>query len=122
MIIGVGIDVCQVARFEVMLSRRPRIVEHLFTEAESRLPDGRMRSAHSLAARFAAKEAFAKALGAPGGLAWHDAQLLSDANSRPRFEVCGTVAQALAERGITSVHVSLSHDGGLAMAFVICEG
>lgn len=121
MIIGIGVDVCQVARFESMMSRRPRVIEHLFTEAESRLPDGRVRPAHSLAARFAAKEAFAKALGAPGGLAWHDAQLLSDADSRPRFEVRGTVAEALAQRGITSVHVSLSHDGGLAMAFVVCE-
>lgn len=121
MIIGIGVDVCLVARFESMMSRRPRVIDHLFTEAESRLPDGRMRPAHSLAARFAAKEALAKALGAPGGLAWHDAQLLSGADSRPRFEVHGTVAEALAQRGIASVHVSLSHDGGLATAFVVCE-
>ncbi len=67
MIIGVGIDVVDVARFMATLERTPRLREKLFTAEERDLP------ASSLAARFAAKEAIAKALGAPGNMHWHDA-------------------------------------------------
>jgi len=71
MIIGVGIDVVDIARFEQALTRTPRMAVRLFTEGERSLP------AHSLAARFAAKEALAKALGAPRGLLWTDAEIVT---------------------------------------------
>ena len=74
---------------------------------------------HSLAARFAAKEALAKALGAPGGLCWHDAEVVTP--RRPRFEIRGTVPGVPSRRRRT-VHLSLSHDGGFASAFVVLEG
>jgi holo-[acyl-carrier protein] synthase len=115
-ILGVGIDVVDIARFEAILSRRPRLVERLFT------PDERGLSSASLAARFAAKEAVAKALGAPAGLAWQDCEVISAASGRPWLVLRGTVAAAADEQGISSWHLSLSHDAGIASALVVAEG
>ncbi len=122
MIIGVGIDVVPVARFETASVRTTRLIERLFTEAERFTAHGLARTPESLAARFAAKEAVAKAMGSPGGMAWHDAQVLVDDTGRPSLIVEGTVAAKAAELGIRSWHVSLSHDGGIASAVVIAEG
>ena len=116
MIVGIGVDLCDVVRFEESLRRTPELADRLFTEAE------RDRPVASLAARFAAKEALAKALGAPAGLGWHDAEVVTDASGRPRFVVTGTVAEALHRAGGTDVHLSLTHDGGLAAAYVVVEG
>ena len=122
MIIGVGIDVCPVERFAESLTRTPGLRDRLFTVAEQHTPSGTPRTGESLAARFAAKEALAKALGAPGNLHWHDAEVIVGEHGRPHREVRGTVARRAAELGITSWHVSLSHDGGIASAVVIAEG
>ncbi len=75
----------------------------------------------SLAARFAAKEALAKALGAPQGLHWHDAEVVSDGTGRPSFRLAGTVSAAAALVGAARWHLSLSHDGGMAVAMVVGE-
>ena len=77
---------------------------------------------HSLAARFAAKEALAKALGAPRGLLWTDAEVVTDNDGRPSLLVYGTVAAAAGRLGVTGWHLSLSHDAGIASAVVIAEG
>ncbi|MDH6124253.1 holo-[acyl-carrier protein] synthase [Kitasatospora sp. GP82] len=122
MIIGVGIDIAEIGRFEASLARTPGMVERLFTEAELLLPSGQRRGAASLAARFAAKEALAKALGAPRGLCWTDAEVHTEDSGRPVLRVSGTVAARAAELGVTSWHVSLSHDAGVASAVVIAEG
>ncbi len=76
MIIGVGIDVVPVDRFAESLTRTPGLRDRLFTAAEQRTLTGNPRTGESLAARFAAKEALAKALGAPGSLHWHDAEVM----------------------------------------------
>ncbi|HKA69560.1 MAG TPA: holo-ACP synthase [Actinomycetes bacterium] len=115
MIIGVGIDVVDVARFMESLTRSPGLVERVFTETERHVGPA------SLAARFAAKEAVAKALGAPGGLRWHDCEILTADTGQPRLVIQGTVAARAAELGIGSWHVSLSHDAGIASAVVIAE-
>lgn len=115
MIVGIGIDVCDVGRFERSLSRTPAMREKLFTPAERTLP------VESLAARFAAKEALAKALGAPPAMSWQDAEVVRAASGEPAFEVTGTVQAALVARGGSRIHVSLSHDGGLASAMVVVE-
>ena len=120
MIVGVGIDVCSVSRFDAMLERHPGIVVRLFNPAETRVR-GLARSGRSLSARFAAKEALSKALGAPGNLSWRDAEVVSDDNDRPSMKMRGSVARRAAELGITRVHLSLSHDGGIATAIVIAE-
>jgi holo-[acyl-carrier protein] synthase len=121
MIVGVGIDVVPVERFAQALARTPAMGGKLFTAGERTHADGRPRSAESLAGRFAVKEALAKALGAPGGLAWTDAEVNTEATGQPRLHVQGTVATRADELGVTSWHVSLSHDGGLAAAVVIAE-
>lgn len=112
---GVGIDVVDVARFGESLDRTPALRARLFTPGEA------VRPLASLAARFAAKEALAKALGAPAGLAWHDAEIVSEETGRPVFELRGTVAQRAETLGARHVHVSLSHDAGIASAVVVLE-
>ncbi|MCZ3387317.1 MAG: holo-ACP synthase [Actinomycetia bacterium] len=115
MIVGIGIDVVDVGRFAETLERTPALRTRLFTAAEVALPLA------SLAARFAAKEALAKALGAPAGLQWHDCEVAKDTEGRPTFELRGTVkARAVALRAHT-IHLSLSHDAGIASAMVVAE-
>lgn len=121
MIVGVGIDVVAVSRFAQALERTPQLADRAFTPAERLAPSGRERSAESLAARFAAKEALAKALGAPGNLRWHDAEVQVAEHGQPTLVVRGTVAARAAELGVTTWHVSLSHDAGIASAVVIAE-
>lgn len=122
MIVGIGIDVVLVERFAKAVARTPLLADRLFSEAERLTASGNARSAESLAARFAAKEAVAKALGAPAGLHWHDCEIVSDPDGRPWLTVSGTVAAAATERGVARWHLSLSHDGGIASAMVIAEG
>ncbi len=122
MIIGTGIDVVLVERFAAALKRTPLLAERLFTEAERLTVSGNPRSSESLAARFAAKEAVAKALGVPGGLQWHDCEVVADSDGRPWLTTTGTVSAAAAALGVTRWHLSLSHDGGIASATVIAEG
>jgi holo-[acyl-carrier protein] synthase len=121
LIVGVGIDVVPVDRFSSAQDRTLQLVERLFTAAERVSGSGVPRSAESLAARFAAKEALAKALGSPGGMHWHDAEVVTDEFGAPSLQVRGTVAKRAAELGVTDLHVSMSHDGGIASAVVIAE-
>jgi len=120
-IIGVGIDVAEIERFAASLERTPGLARRLFVDGELLLPSGERRGVASLAARFAAKEALAKALGAPRGLLWTDAEIRRESSGRPVLHVRGTIAEVAAPLGITSWHVSLSHDGGIATAVVIAE-
>lgn len=114
-VVGIGIDVADLTRFAESTARTPALAERLLTPAERALPVA------SQAARFAAKEALAKALGAPRGMGWHDAEVVTEETGRPRFEVRGTVAARAAELGVRRIHLSLSHDGGVATAMVIVE-
>ncbi|HET8582719.1 MAG TPA: holo-ACP synthase [Jatrophihabitans sp.] len=120
-IVGVGIDVVPVVRFAETLDRTPSLADRLFTAAEQVTAAGAQRSAESLAARFAAKEALAKSLGAGGGMSWTDAEVLVDDVGRPSLSVTGTVLARANSLGVTRFHVSLSHDGGIAAATVIAE-
>lgn len=121
-IIGVGIDVAEIDRFAASLRRTPGLADRLFLPSELSLPSGERRGIASLAARFAAKEAVAKALGAPIGLRWTDAEVYVEDSGQPRLRVTGTVAVRAAELGVRSWHVSLSHDAGVASAVVVAEG
>lgn len=122
MIIGVGIDVAEIDRFEASLRRTPAMAQRLFLARELLLPSGEQRGYASLAARFAAKEAVAKALGAPSGLRWTDTEVWVEENGRPQLRVYGTVAACARALGVRSWHISLSHDAGVASAMVIAEG
>ena len=90
-VLGVGIDVVDIARFGETLDRTPAMRERLFTATE------RSRPLASLAARFAAKEALAKALGAPTGMGWLDAEIVNDASGDPRLDIRGSVQARAAE-------------------------
>ncbi|MCC3773458.1 holo-ACP synthase [Streptomyces sp. UNOB3_S3] len=121
MIVGVGIDVAEIERFDAALQRTPGMADRLFVERELYLPSGERRGIASLAARFAAKEALAKALGAPPGLLWTDAEVVTAASGQPALVVTGTVAARAEALGVRSWHISLSHDAGVASAVVIAE-
>jgi holo-[acyl-carrier protein] synthase len=121
-IIGVGIDVAEIDRFRASLERTPGLADRLFVTRELLLPSGERRGIASLAVRFAAKEALAKALGAPPGLHWTDAEVYVEDSGQPRLRVTGTVATRAAELGVQFWHVSLSHDAGVASAVVVAEG
>jgi holo-[acyl-carrier protein] synthase len=115
-IVGIGVDVADIGRLEAALARTPGLATRLFAESERNLP------LRSLAGCFAAKEADAKALGAPAGLSWTDAVLSRDDDGRPELDVRGTVAAAAARLGVTRWHVSISHDAGICVAMVVAEG
>lgn len=121
MIVGIGVDVVDVPRFGASLQRTPGMLERLFTDEERTTEDGRPRTETSLAARFAAKEAVAKALGAPRGMAWHHCEVIGDSDGRPWLRITGSVEQAAQAQGIARWHLSLSHDGDVAVAYVVAE-
>ncbi|MGF3055957.1 holo-ACP synthase [Microbacterium sp. YY-01] len=116
MIIGTGIDIVDIARFERAVTRTPRLKERLFAPAE------RGMKLSSLAARYAAKEALIKALGGSDGVYWTDIEVASEASGKPIFALSGSTQQVVDERGISRLHLSMSHDAGLATAFVVAEG
>lgn len=112
MIEGIGIDVVDIERFAQSLQRTPALPERLFTQAERSLPIS------SQAARFAAKEALAKALNASKGLPWLDAEVVNLESGKPVFLFRGEIADLVDG---AKVHLSISHDAGIASAIVIVE-
>ena len=115
MIAGIGVDVVDLTRFERAASRTPALLARLFTPAERGLP------LHSLAGRFAAKEALIKAIGDSTGVRWHDMEVVSNELGNPSFVLHNAVAGIVAARGIDSIHLSMSHDAGIAVAYVVVE-
>ena len=115
MIAGIGIDVVDIARFERSLERSPALRDRLFAESE------RHRPARSLAARFAAKEALIKALGGRADVNFHDMVVVQDDLGNPDFRLSGELARHLERLGVDRVHLSMSHDAGIASAFVVLE-
>ena len=121
-VVGIGVDIVDVERFAGVIARTPAFVDRIFTPDESLNSDGRRRTAQSLAARFAAKEAVAKVLVRTHGLQWHHCEIVSDSHGNPDLRLTGTVAAAAKALGISRWHLSLSHDGGHAIAYVVAEG
>ena len=121
MIVGIGVDVVDLARFERAASRTPGLVPRLFAESERSTPE-RVLSLRSLAGRFAAKEALIKAIGDSAGVRWHDMRVVSDELGNPSFELHGALAEIAATRGISSIHLTMTHDAGIALAWVVAEG
>ena len=112
MIDGIGIDVVDIARFQESLERTPGLKDRLFTNLE------RDKGIASLAARFAAKEALAKALHVPAGLNWQDCEVVNLDNGRPVFLFRNQIADLIDG---ANVHLSISHDAGIAKAMVVIE-
>ena len=125
MIVGIGVDQVEVARMEALLARWPqRARGRLFTDRERSTCEERVRAAECYAARFAAKEAFLKALGTGlgRGIGWREVEVATPAPGRPRLRLHGTARRRLREAGGRTVHVSFTHEAGSATAFVILEG
>ncbi len=112
---GTGVDVVDIDRFAQILARTPRLRDRLFTREEHDLPD------RSLAGRFAVREATAKALHAPPGMIWRHCWIEKNRYGAPRLVVTGTIQETAARLGINRWHVSITHDGGVAVASVIAE-
>lgn len=116
MIVGVGVDLVVISRFTATLDRTPALRTRLFAVGEQ------AGSPSSVAGRFAAKEAIAKALGAPGDLVWTDAVVHRTDAGQPYFVVHGSVAARARALGVERFHLSISHDGDFVTAMVVAEG
>lgn len=114
-IVGVGVDVVDLARFAASLQRTPQMRGRLFTADEAELP------IESLAGRFAAKEAFLKAVGGPQGVAWRDIEVVRGETGAPSLTLAGRAAERAQELQLTGLHLSIAHDGPVATAFVVAE-
>ena len=121
MIVGIGIDVVDIARFESLIERQPTFIHRVLTDEEIHHRDGSRRSSASLAARFAAKEAVAKSLGGPAGLSWHDVVVVTDISGRPSLKISGSVEAFARGLDVKRWHISMTHDGGHSIAYVIAE-
>ncbi|HEY0641449.1 MAG TPA: holo-ACP synthase [Pseudonocardiaceae bacterium] len=115
----VGLDLVGIARFDAALRRTPGLLDRLFTPAERLTVTGAPRSPASLAARFAAKEAAAKALHAPPRWRWHDCEVVTAASGAPTLVVRGELARVASGLGVRDWRVSLTHDADLAAAVVL---
>jgi holo-[acyl-carrier protein] synthase len=114
-IAGIGVDVVDLARFERAVGRTAALRERLFAESERNLP------LRSLAGRFAAKEALMKALGESDAVTWHDMTVISDEHGNPSIVLSGAAAAIAERQGIAHIHLSMSHDAGVAIAQVVLE-
>jgi holo-[acyl-carrier protein] synthase len=123
-IVGLGIDIVEVARLAAALGRHgDHFVDRVFTEAERAACDARGDRILALAARFAAKEACLKALGTgwAEGLGFRDVEVVREGNQPPRLVLHGEAARRAEALGVVRSHVSLTHQPGTAAAVVILE-
>jgi holo-[acyl-carrier protein] synthase len=129
-VLGVGVDIVDIERFTRALERTPALRARLFGPVDTQPQDlaaqdlaAQDLAGQSLAARFAAKEATLKALGGTiSGFSWHDIQVSGERGQQPKLVLSGGVAKRAALAGVTSTHLSMSHDGGMAIAFVVVDG
>lgn len=126
MIVGLGMDVVEIARMRALLARHPaRARRKLFTPGEIAYAEGRADPLPHYAARFAAKEAAYKALAgtaAARAISWQDIEVVSGADGRPSLRLSGRAAERAAELGVRAPWLTLTHDGGMAAATVVLDG
>lgn len=122
MVIGIGVDVVDVERFQRALQRTPALKKRLFGPLDVAGIGSGKAEVLSLAARFAAKEATLKALGGNiEGFSWLDVQVSRDLGRAPTLAISGGAANRATDLGITGWHLSISHDGPVAVAFVVAS-
>lgn len=125
MIIGTGLDITAIARFERFVSEQNEaLFRRVFTDSERAYCEPKQKKAQHYALRFAAKEAFLKALGTGlrEGMSWKEMEVRNDRLGKPLLILTGRAAELASERGVAACHLSLSHDGGVAVAMVVLEG
>lgn len=124
MIAGIGVDIVDIERVNRLLERYgDRFVRRVFTEAEGEYAKRSMKPAERLAGRFAVKEAAMKAFGTgkSHGILWRDVETLRGRMGRPEVKLHGNAQKILKKLSCNNLHVSIAHDGGKAVAFVILE-
>ena len=124
MIVSTGIDIVEVYRIAETMTRTPRFTERVFTKSERAYCDAKgAAAAQSYAGRFAAKEAFLKALqtGWRGKITWHDIEILSDDQGVPNLNISGEARRLVEDRGVAQMHLSISHTTEHAVAHVMFE-
>jgi holo-[acyl-carrier protein] synthase len=123
-IVGLGLDLAQIERMRSLIERRgQRALERLFTARERAYCDGRASRIASYAGRFAVKEAVMKLLGTgwTGGVRWVDIEVVRERGQAPRVELHGATAQIAARKGIARIHITITHDAGIAAAVAVAE-
>jgi holo-[acyl-carrier protein] synthase len=120
-IVGLGMDLCAIDRIRRIVEgpRGQRFLQRVFTEAERALCGGRVEAMSAYAARFAAKEALVKALGAPKGVTWQDMEVAREQGA-PYFKLSGVAAEEVAKRNCRP-WLTITHDHGIAAATVVLE-
>jgi holo-[acyl-carrier protein] synthase len=124
MIVGSGVDICEVPRIEAAIARHGRrFVERIYTEREITYAESKANRYERYAARFAAKEAGMKALGTGwrGGIAWRDFEVANLPSGRPTLRFHGKAAEIAAKLGVAQVALSITHTKDQALAMVILE-
>jgi holo-[acyl-carrier protein] synthase len=121
-ILGLGVDICEIARMERALTRHPTLRERVFTPEEIAYCDSRARPAESYAGRFAAREATIKALGGYRGRGWKDISITRDPSGAPSIALTGNAKRRADELGVSHVLISFTHEKTSAVAFAIAVG
>ena len=121
---GIGTDLTQISRFSRFLDQeKTAVIDRLFTASEQKYAMQKRNPAPHLAARFATKEAFLKALGLGlrEGISWQDMTVVNDELGKPSLELSGRAREIFEQRSLSMLHLSYSHDGDYAMATVVLE-
>jgi holo-[acyl-carrier protein] synthase len=123
MIIGLGTDIIEVSRISQSV-QVAAFKEKVFSKSEIEYCERKTNSAESYAVRFAAKEAFFKALatGLRNGMALKEVEVMNDELGKPTLNIIGGTAETIKEKGIKAIHISLSHTKDVAVATVVLEG
>ncbi|NNF84091.1 MAG: holo-ACP synthase [Deltaproteobacteria bacterium] len=124
MIVGIGVDIVDVERVKDLLARyRDRFVRRVFTDTEAEYAGRSVREAERLAGRFAVKEAVLKAFGTgkSQGIRWRDVETVRGAMGKPEVKLYGNAIKYMNIIKGKHIHVSITHDGGKAVAFVVIE-
>lgn len=115
MIVGVGVDLVDLNRFESKIAESTLFAERIFTTNE------RTAKPESLAGYWAAKEAFIKAVGHSNGISFQEMEVIKDSHGKPSLQLSGQTADVAKDLGISNLHLSISHDGNMAVAMLVAE-
>ena len=118
-IVGLGVDICEIARMERSISRHPTFRDRVFTPEEIAYCDSKARPAESYAGRFAAREATIKALGGYRGRRWQDISVTRHPSGAPSIRLDGNAKRRADALGVTDVLITFTHEKTSAVAFAV---
>ena len=121
-ILGLGVDICEIARMERALARHPTMRDRVFTPEEIVYCDSKARPAESYAGRFAAREAVIKALGGYRGKRWQDISVTRAPSGAPAIRLEGNAQRRADQLGISEVLITFTHERANAVAFAVAVG